>query len=195
MMQIRIATKNIGKLREFSTFFQGTTIELVAIHELRDDYVIEDGLSFRANAIKKAESVSRLLNEPSLADDSGLCIRALHNYPGVYSARFAGHKTDYSIKNDLIIRTMKYKKDRRAAYVCALAFACPGKPTVVFESEWEGTISETPLGENGFGYDPIFYLPMERKSAAELTLDYKNKISHRAQAAQLFLKWYQEQSL
>lgn len=195
MMRIRIATKNIGKLKEFSTFFQDSPIELVAIHELHDDYVIEDGVDFRANAVKKAEAVSRLLGEPALADDSGLCIRALHNYPGVYSARFAGHKTDYSIKNDLIMKTMKYKADRRAAYVCALAFACPGQPTIVFESEWEGIISETPLGSNGFGYDPIFYIPAEKMSAAELSLERKSKISHRAQAAQSFLQWFQEQAL
>jgi XTP/dITP diphosphohydrolase len=180
---IVIATRNEGKVREFTALFLGRQLEV--------------RLTFGANALKKAKALALLLGVPVLADDSGLCVDALEGAPGVWSARFAGeHATDadnnakllQSLRNDSRIENKKLFLSK-ASFVCALAMYNPLTHEVLeVEAECEGFILNEARGSQGFGYDPLFYLPEFGLTMAELTTDQKNQISHRAKALQLLLQ-------
>ncbi|WP_462412419.1 XTP/dITP diphosphatase [Neobacillus sp. Marseille-QA0830] len=185
MNEVIIATKNPGKAREFEEIFARRGIEvrtLLDFPEIPD--VEETGKTFEENAILKAETISRALNRMVIGDDSGLMVDALEGRPGIYSARFAGEpKNDQNNTNKLLTELQGVPEEKRTArFYCALATAIPGKETFTVSGTCEGRILQQPRGTNGFGYDPVFYVPDKDVAMAELSADEKNKISHRANA-------------
>lgn len=185
MKEVIIATKNPGKAREFEHIFapRGIAVKtLLDYPEIED--VEETGSTFEENAILKAEAVSKTLNKMVIGDDSGLIVDALEGRPGIYSARYAGEPKDDQKNLEKVLAELKgvSEEDRTARFYCALAVAVPGKKTVTVSGTCEGQILEEERGSNGFGYDPVFYVPDKSRTMAELTSDEKNKISHRANA-------------
>lgn len=185
-MDIIFATKNEGKLVEIRSVLTEYSIKSMKDISLDID-IIEDGKTFEENALKKARTLSEILNSPVLADDSGLEIDYLDRAPGVLSARFLGEDTPYTIKNQHILDLLKDVplKNRTARFVCVIAYAEPSGKYITVRADIEGRIHDKIQGENGFGYDPIFYVPELNKTTAELSLDEKNKISHRGKALRL----------
>ncbi|MDU9693003.1 XTP/dITP diphosphatase [Priestia aryabhattai] len=187
MREIIIATKNAGKVKDFETLFspKGFKVKsLLDFPEIED--VEETGVTFAENATLKAETILSALNKPVIADDSGLAIDALNGEPGVYSARYAGENKDDNANIEKVLQKLNdvpFEK-RTARFHCALAIAVPGKRTEIVEGTCEGRILEEKRGENGFGYDPIFFVEKWNCSMAELTKEQKNQISHRANALQ-----------
>ena len=178
-----LATKNNGKILEFRDLFKKPGIEIKTL----DDFgpippVIEDGTTFEENAVKKAQFTARVLGVPAIADDSGLTVRALRGAPGVFSARYAGENADDESNNRKLLAEMEGVEERTAAFVCVLAIAVPRGPALIYEGTCEGLIAETPRGDQGFGYDPLFYYPPFQKTFAQLTRKEKNDISHRGKA-------------
>lgn len=178
-----IATRNKGKIREIKEFLDGFPVD---IRDL-DDFgpippVQEDGASFDENAYKKASFVSRVLGIPALADDSGLVVEALAGAPGVHSARYGGvHATDRQ-RCERLLREMKGRSQRKAAFECVISIAVPTGAALTYEARCEGEISLSPAGEQGFGYDPIFFYPPLQKTFAQLARQEKNRVSHRGKA-------------
>ncbi len=200
MKHILIATSNPGKIRDFAGAASHHGIEVAAIPNFSSlPPVIEDGLTFEANARKKAEAYSRYVRgEIVIADDSGLEVDALAGAPGVHSARYAAdephaaeNNTDDEANNAKLIREIKrVPPDKRTGrFVCWIAAARDGETLTVFEGKAEGMIQETPKGSNGFGYDPLFYFPEINKTFAELTVQEKAHYSHRGAAFRKFLEW------
>lgn len=181
--QILLATRNPGKVKEFAPYFTRIGWQLQGLPSDAPT-VEEDGTTFAENAQKKADTIVRLYGMPTLADDSGLEVDALGGRPGVYSARYAGEEASDEMNNEKLLRELADvpAEHRTARFVCVLALAIPGRKTLLFRGECEGRILRDPRGDGGFGYDPLFYLPHLGKSMAELTLDEKNQISHRAKA-------------
>ncbi|MFC4767522.1 XTP/dITP diphosphatase [Effusibacillus consociatus] len=182
-MKVVLATRNQGKVREFGEALAalGWTIEGLPENV---PAVIEDGLTFEDNARKKAEEVAEFLQTPVLADDSGLEVDALDGRPSVFSARYAGENASDSANNSKLLEELAGVPidNRSARFVCVLALARPKEPTLLARGECEGVILEQPRGAGGFGYDPLFFVPDLQKTFGELTLDEKNRISHRAKA-------------
>ena len=185
MNKIILASNNNGKIKEFREIFKDMDIELVPMKEAGIDVDIEEnGETFEENSLIKARTVCKLSGCITIADDSGLEVDYLGGQPGVYSARFMGHDTSYDIKNKAIIDKLKgvSGKDRSARFVAVIAAVFPDGRELVSRGSMEGIIGQEPLGENGFGYDPILFLPEYNKSSAELAPEEKNKISHRGKA-------------
>ncbi|QIZ10097.1 XTP/dITP diphosphatase [Priestia megaterium] len=185
MKEVIIATKNPGKAREFEHIFASRGIEvrtLLDFPEIPD--VDETGSTFEENAILKAEAVSQALGKMVIGDDSGLMVDALEGRPGIYSARYAGEQKNDQNNTDKVLSELKGLPDekRSARFYCALAVAVPGQETITVSGICEGRILEEQRGTNGFGYDPVFYVPEKGLAMAELSSDEKNKISHRANA-------------
>ncbi|MBT2697875.1 XTP/dITP diphosphatase [Bacillus sp. ISL-40] len=185
MKEVIIATKNPGKAREFEHIFASRGIEvrtLLDFPEIPD--VDETGSTFEENAILKAEAVSQALGKMVIGDDSGLMVDALEGRPGIYSARYAGEPKNDQNNTDKVLSELKGLPDekRSARFYCALAVAVPGQETITVSGTCEGRILEEQRGTNGFGYDPVFYVPEKSLAMAELSSDEKNKISHRANA-------------
>jgi XTP/dITP diphosphohydrolase len=185
MKEVIIATKNRGKAREFEAIFarRGIIVRTMLDYpELVD--VEENGQSFEENAILKAEALSMQLKKPVIGDDSGLIVDALDGKPGIYSARYAGEEKNDEANIDKVLNELKdiLTEDRTARFYCALAMAVPGQKTITVSGTCEGRILEERIGTNGFGYDPIFYVPEKNLSMAELSSSEKNEISHRANA-------------
>ena len=197
---ILIATKNEGKTKEFRQFFAqlGDKVEnLNAYPDLPD--VAETGLTFEENARLKAETIAELTGKMVLADDSGLKVDVLGGMPGVWSARFSGPDATDASNNAKLLHELAMvfeQKDRSAQFHCTLVMAAPGAQSLVVEADWESYIATAPQGENGFGYDPLFLVGESGKTSAELSLDEKNKISHRAKAleklVEAFPSWQEE---
>lgn len=191
MKKLMLATGNSGKVRELNAMLSGVC-EVISQKELGVNEVPETGLSFIENALIKARNASRQTGLPALADDSGLVVDALNGAPGIYSARYAGEgATDEENLQKLLSDLKRNNNDnRQARFWCALAFVLHGDdPTpVIIQRGWEGKIIDEVRGEGGFGYDPIFYLSTHNCTSAELSSEEKNKISHRGQALQAFLK-------
>lgn len=184
MKEIIFATKNKGKIKEIQSIL-GNDYIVKSMEEIGIDIdVVEDGKTFEENAIKKAVEIKNVTNKIVLADDSGLEIDYLNCEPGVYSARYMGEDTPYDIKNAKILELLKdVEEDKRGArFVSVIALAMPGKDPITTKGTIEGIIGYEIKGENGFGYDPIFYIPSLEKTSAELSLEEKNKISHRGKA-------------
>lgn len=193
-MKIVFATKNQNKLKEIREIM-GSKFQVVSMEEAGINVdVIEDGISFEDNAIKKAESIMKICGEMVLADDSGLEVDYLNKEPGIYSSRYMGEDTPYSVKNQAIIDRLKdvEEEKRTARFVCAVACAIPNKYTLIAKETMEGIIAYEPAGENGFGYDPIFFLPEYGKTSAQLTMEEKNMISHRGKALRAMAKRIKE---
>ena len=183
MEKIVVASTNQGKIKEIRKMLESIGIDVVPMNEvLKEDIDIEEtGTTFKENAVIKAETIMKMINVPTLADDSGLEVDSLDKAPGIYSARFLGHDTSYDIKNQYIIDAVKGKV-KTARFVCAMALAIPNEETMTIEETFEGEINDCIAGENGFGYDPIFYFPPLQKTSAEMSMDEKNQHSHRAKA-------------
>lgn len=184
MKQVVIATKNKGKAKDFEALFHPFGYEVVTMFEVAPDLEIEEtGTTFEENAILKAETLANLLGKIVIADDSGLAIDALNGEPGVYSARYAGDHDDEAN----MVKVLANMKDvpeaaRTARFCCALAIAGPNMETKTVFGTCEGVIAHEKKGTNGFGYDPIFYVPALQKHMAELSADEKGAISHRGNA-------------
>ena len=184
-MKIVFATKNEGKVREVIKMLNMDKIELITMaQEGIDVDVVEDGTTFEENAMKKAVEIMKVSGMPAIADDSGLEIDYLDKQPGVHSARFLGHDTSYDIKNKKILEMLEGVPDekRTARFVSAVCLALPDGRTITTRGTIEGAIGHEIKGTNGFGYDPIFFIPEINKYSAELTTDEKNAISHRGKA-------------
>jgi XTP/dITP diphosphohydrolase len=200
-----IATRNAGKVREFAALFKGRQLDVRSLLDYAEiPSVEEDGLTFGANALKKAKALALELGVPVLADDSGLCVDALAGAPGVWSARYAGeHATDADNNAKLLqsLQDNEYTSGielsansiplllSKASYVCALAMYNPLNHEVIqVEETCDGFIIQEARGSQGFGYDPLFYLPEFELTMAEISIEIKNQISHRAKALQLLLQ-------
>ncbi len=186
MKTVIFATGNQNKLREIREIMADIPdVRIISMKEAGIEAdIVEDGDTFEENARIKAEAVSGLSGEIVLADDSGLVIDALNGEPGIFSARYMGEETSYHIKNNELVRRLEGVPDeeRTARFVCAVAAAVPGKKTYVVRGVMEGRIGYEEKGANGFGYDPIFFLPSYGKTSAEIPPEEKNRISHRGKA-------------
>lgn len=193
---IVLASGNAGKLREFTRLFNDFGIRIAPQSEFNVEDAEETGLSFVENAIIKARNASKATGLPAISDDSGIEVDALNGAPGIYSARYAG---DDESNNQKLLNALEGKKgsERSARYQCVLVYMRHAEdPTpVIAQGAWEGEILEEPVGENGFGYDPIFFVPTHKCSSAELDKDEKNRISHRAIALKLLVKQLHELKL
>ena len=188
MTEIVFATGNPGKAREVAMMFADMDVCVKTLKEAGIDVdIVENGSTFMENARIKAETIARHTDKIVLADDSGLVIDYLNGEPGIYSARYMGEDTSYDIKNQNILDRMKDAPEhlRSARFVCAMAAVMPDGEVIETEGVMEGTIGYKIAGENGFGYDPIFYLPEFKASSAEITPEEKNAVSHRGKALRL----------
>lgn len=194
MLEIIFATKNKGKINEINEIIGEVSdkdvLKVISMEEYGVDIdVVEDGLTFEENSLKKAVEIMKATQKVVLSDDSGLEIDFLDKAPGVYSARYMGEDTPYSIKNAKILELLKdvpFEK-RTARFICVISLALPNGKTISKRGVMEGYIAENISGENGFGYDPIFYIKDLDKTSAELTPEEKNKISHRGKALRLMV--------
>ncbi len=188
-MRLVFATGNAGKMREIREIMEDSGYEIVSMKESGVNTDIEEnGTTFEENAMIKAREVAKLLPEDLvLADDSGLEVDALGGEPGIYSARYLGHDTPYSVKNADIIRRLEGKEgsERSARFVCAIAAVFPDGTEKCVRATIEGQIDFEEKGEHGFGFDPIFYVPELGCTTAEIPEEEKNKISHRGKALRL----------
>ncbi len=189
MKKIILATGNEGKVRELNAMLRGH-YNVISQSDMQVKEVPETGTTFIENALIKARNASLQTKLPALADDSGLQVEALNGEPGVYSARYAGESATDSDNIEKLILNMDQHDNRKAHFCCAMVFAkSAGDPSpVIVEKRWEGELLREPIGENGFGYDPIFYLPDHGCSSAQLQPEVKNEISHRGQALSDLLK-------
>ena len=185
-MKIILASKNQDKIREIQKILKDTNIELKTFHDIDIPEVEETGVSFVENAILKARSASITTGLPAIADDSGIEVEYINARPGVRSARYSGENATNESNNKKLLEELSGvpQERRNACYRCVIVFMrFPDDPFPgISTGSWYGVIAEKPIGENGFGYDPIFFLPEFNKTSAQLTDDEKNKISHRALA-------------
>ena len=180
-----IATRNKGKTAEISDLLEDFPIEIRNL----DDFgpipeVIEDGDTFEENAYKKASFTARVLGYPALSDDSGLAVEALSGAPGVHSARWAGEDATDEQRCTKLLRELENQENRNAAFACVISIAVPSGAALTYEDRCDGTIAAAPAGENGFGYDPVFFFPPLNKTFAQLTMEEKSRVSHRGKALQ-----------
>lgn len=187
-MKLIIASNNNHKLIEIKAILGGLFEEILSMREAGIEHeTIEDGSSFMENAVKKAKEIAELSGCCALADDSGICVDALDGAPGIYSARFCGHHGDDEANNRLLLEKLEGRADRGAHYTCAIALVYPDGRQVCAEGYMYGQIGYEEKGENGFGYDPLFFLPEYGCTAAQLSPEQKNQISHRASALHALL--------
>ncbi len=183
LISIVIATRNKGKTAEIREMLKDFSVNIKNL----DDFgpipeIEEDGDTFDENAYKKASVTAKILGIPALADDSGLLVESLGGAPGVYSARYAGAKATDKQRGEKLLEEMKGKTNRKAAFECVISIAVPSGPALTYEASCEGLITEEPAGQNGFGYDPVFFFPPLKKTFAELTRTEKSRVSHRGKA-------------
>ena len=180
-----IATRNRGKISEIAALLEDFPVILKNL----DDFgpippVTEDGKTFDDNAYKKAGFTARVLGLPALADDSGLTVEALGGAPGVHSARWAGEAATDAQRCAKLLEELDGQENRRAAFECVISIAVPTGAALTYEGRCEGIIARRPEGENGFGYDPVFYYPPLQRTFAQLTREEKSRVSHRGKALQ-----------
>lgn len=191
-----LASNNKGKIAEFEHLFEhlNLAVQVIPQGQLNIEDAVEDGLSFVENAIIKARHAARISGLPAIADDSGLCVPILGGAPGIYSARYAGEHGNDTANNEKLLRDLvPYREANKpigGMFVCVLALVEHADDPLpkIFQGIWQGEILAAPRGEQGFGYDPLFWLPELGISSAELSKAEKNKISHRGQAMQAFAK-------
>ena len=178
-----LATRNEGKISEFKDLIAGFDIEIKSLKDFGPiPLVEEDGATFEDNAYKKASFTAKVLGVPALADDSGLMVGALGGMPGVRSARYAGEGATDRENNHKLLEVMKDVEERDASFMCIIAIAVPAGPALIYEGRCDGHITREPMGENGFGYDPLFYFPPLKKTFAQMGSEEKNQVSHRGKA-------------
>ena len=195
-MKVVLASKNKHKLVEISKITEKFGFELVLQSELGVDIdVDETGTTFEENSLLKAEAVMKATGLPALADDSGIAVDALNGEPGIYSARYGFDETlDDWGRLLLLLKNTEHVPDgqRQAQFICVISFVTPAGEIIQARGEIHGELTRKPVGENGFGYDPIFYYPPLGKTTAELTPEEKNEVSHRANALRLFYEKMKE---
>lgn len=190
MNELVLASGNKGKLREFNGLFGHRSIKVLSQAELGVKAAEEPFNTFVENALAKARNAARQTGLPAMADDSGITAEALNGAPGVHSARYAGDAADDTANNRKLVAALAGKTDRRAHYTCVLVAVknADDPEPVIVDARWDGEIIDTPKGTGGFGYDPYFYLPDFGRTAAELTAEEKNDVSHRGRAMRLMLE-------
>ena len=186
-MRFVLATHNPGKLREMGEILKDFGIEVVSPRDLGLTVDVEEtGTTFAENAMLKAKAICKAANLPAIADDSGLCVDALNGAPGVYSARYGGEGLDDKGRYMLLLSSLRGAPTRAAHFTCAVACAFPNGDTLTAEGRCDGSIAYAPLGEGGFGYDPVFLLPGTGKTFGQLTQEEKSAVSHRGRALKDF---------
>ena len=186
-MKFVLATHNPGKLQEMSSILSSLGVEVISPGDLGIDIEVEEtGSTFAENAMLKAEAICEAAKLPAIADDSGLCVDALNGGPGVYSARYGGEGLDDRGRTALLLENMRGQTTRAAHFTCAIAGVFPNGDTLSAEGRCDGTIAFAPMGEGGFGYDPVFFVPELAKTFSQLMAEEKNEISHRGRALRLF---------
>ena len=186
-MRFVLATHNPGKLREMGEILKDFGIEVVSPSDLGITVDVEEtGTTFAENAMLKAKAICKEANLPAIADDSGLCVDALNGAPGVYSARYGGEGLDDKGRYMLLLSSLRGAPTRAAHFACAVACAFPNGDTLTAEGRCDGSIAYAPLGEGGFGYDPVFLLPGTGKTFGQLTQEEKSAVSHRGRALKDF---------
>ena len=186
--KIIFATTNEGKMAEIRMIMSDLNVELYSLKDMNIDIHIEEtGTTFEENAIIKAKTICQMTGQMVMADDSGLEVDYMDKAPGLYSARYLGEDTPYSIKNQTILDNLKDAKgdERSARFVCAIAAAFPDGRVITTVATIEGLIADRERGENGFGYDPLLYVPEYDMTTGEMEVELKNKISHRGKALEL----------
>lgn len=182
-----LATHNLKKLAEMRVILSGLGVEVVTPAEAGVEVDVEEtGTTFAENAMLKAKAVCAAAGLPAIADDSGLCVDALNGGPGVYSARYGGEDLDDRGRYRLLLNSMRGQTSRAAHFSCAVACAFPNGDTLAAEGRCDGAIAFAPMGEGGFGYDPVFLVPEKGKTFGQLTAEEKSAISHRGRALASF---------
>lgn len=180
---IVLATTNKGKTREMQEILKDYPIEIKNLSDFGPiPEVIEDGETFDDNAYKKASFTARVLGFPALADDSGLCVDALDGAPGVFSARYAGEDATDADNVAKLLDTLKDEENRKAHFQCVISIAVPTGAALTYEGRCDGILTREPAGDNGFGYDPLFFFPEFKKTFAQLSMEEKAEVSHRGKA-------------
>ena len=186
-MKFVLATHNPNKIREMGAILGQFGVEVVSPKELGITVDVEEtGSTFAENAMLKAKAICELAKLPAIADDSGLCVDALNGGPGVYSARYGGEGLDDKGRYTLLLEMLRGQTDRAAHFHTSIVCAFPNGDVLQDDGEVEGTIAFAPMGENGFGYDPVFFVPDKRKTFAQLSAEEKAEISHRGKALRAF---------
>ncbi|MDF0254470.1 XTP/dITP diphosphatase [Staphylococcus pseudintermedius] len=181
MADIVIASSNQGKINDFKVIFSEDNV--IGINEMIEDFDVEEtGTTFEENARLKSEAAAKLLNATVIADDSGLEVAALNGKPGVYSARYAGVQKSDEANIEKVLKGLENEENRAARFVCVISMTTATGETTTFKGTVEGEITLSQIGENGFGYDPIFLIPERQKTMAQLTAEEKSEISHRRKA-------------
>lgn len=181
MEDIVIATNNKGKINDFKVIFPDFNV--IGISEIIEGFDVEEtGDTFEANARLKSEAATKALNKRVIADDSGLEVFALNGEPGVYSARYAGLDKDDNANIEKVLANLEAETNRKAQFVCVISMSAPGEETKQFKGTVQGEITLSKIGDNGFGYDPIFYIEDKNKTMAQLSPEEKSEISHRGRA-------------
>ena len=183
-----LATHNPGKLKEMGAILAQFGVEVVSPRDLGLTVDVEEtGTTFAENAMLKAKAICAAAKLPAIADDSGLCVDALNGGPGVYSARYGGEGLDDKGRYMLLLNSLRGQSTRTAHFTCAIACAFPNGDTLTAEGRCDGTIAYAPMGEGGFGYDPVFFVPELKKTFGQLTAEEKSAISHRGRALDSFI--------
>ncbi|ELH1951228.1 XTP/dITP diphosphatase [Staphylococcus pseudintermedius] len=181
MADIVIASSNQGKINDFKVIFSEDNV--IGINKMIEDFDVEEtGTTFEENARLKSEAAAKLLNATVIADDSGLEVTALNGEPGVYSARYAGVQKSDEANIEKVLKGLENEENRAARFVCVISMTTATGETTTFKGTVEGEITLSQIGENGFGYDPIFLIPERQKTMAQLTAEEKSEISHRRKA-------------
>ncbi len=189
MTKFVLASHNPGKLKEMSAILEDLGVEVVLPSQVGVDAEVEEtGETFEANALLKAKAVCQAAGLPAIADDSGLCVDALGGAPGVYTARYGGEGLTDAQRYTLLLNALRGQTNRAAHFVSVVACAFPNGDTLTAEGRCDGTIAFAPMGTEGFGYDPVFFVPELRKTFAQMDGAEKASISHRGRALQAFCK-------
>ena len=188
-MKFVLATHNPNKIREMGAILSQFGVEVVSPRDLGITVDVEEtGTTFAENAMLKAKAICELAKLPAIADDSGLCVDALNGAPGVYSARYGGEGLDDKGRYMLLLNSMRGQPTRAAHFACAIACVFPNGDELTAEGRCDGTIAFAPIGEGGFGYDPVFFVPELKKTFGQLTAEEKSAISHRGRALAVFVE-------
>ena len=186
-MKLVLASKNEKKLREMNDILSGMGVEVCLQADVGIDIDVEEtGTTFEENSLLKAKAVMEASGLPAIADDSGLCVDALNGAPGVYSARYGGEELTDEGRYRMLLENMRGQMTRTAKFVSVITCCFPNGDVLTARGECQGTIAYAPMGEGGFGYDPVFFVPELKKTFSQMTADEKNAISHRGKAIQAF---------
>ena len=192
-MKLIIASNNQHKIREIKEILGSRFDRILSLNEAGIDHeTVEDGTTFLENSMKKAKEITEIANCFAIADDSGLCVEALGGAPGIFSSRYCGYHGDDAKNREVLLEKMKNITDRKAYFACAIALSCPDGRMLTAEGRFHGEIAYSEKGENGFGYDNLFFVPEYGCTSAEMSPELKNSISHRRKALEKIVKLMDE---